>query len=159
MSVKTNKEYTAMQAEIAGAENQIQRLEDSLLEQMLEGDEHEHKVKEFKKLLSDEQLEANKERTILENNRRTLEQKLSKVDGNRDTVAQELTASTRTLFELLTSNRKGVAVVEARQGLCTSCQVRLRPQLFNDVRLNASLIQCENCQRILYFAEEHQIAR
>ena len=32
-----------------------------------------------------------------------------------------------------------------------TCRVRLRPQLYNDVRLNRTLIQCESCQRILYY--------
>ena len=158
MAVKTNKEYTAMQTEIAGGEKQLQQLEDRLLEQMLEGDEYERDVKEAEKLLADEQVAADKERGILEENRKTLQEKLSEVDASRATVADELTAPTRTLFELLARGRKGVAVVEARRGLCTSCQVRLRPQLFNDVRSNANLIQCENCQRILYFAEQRHVA-
>ena len=55
------------------------------------------------------------------------------------------------LFETVASHRNGMAVVEARDGRCSSCQVRLRPQLFNNIRLNDSLIQCESCQRILYF--------
>ncbi len=158
MAVKTNKEFTAMQTEIAGGEKQLQQLEDRLLEQMLEGDEYELDVKEAEKLLADEHVAADKERAILEDNRNTLHKKLSDVDTSRAAEANELTAPTLTLFELLTRSRKGVAVVEARQGLCTSCQVRLRPQLFNNVRSNASLVQCENCQRILYFAEQRHIA-
>jgi predicted nucleic acid-binding Zn-ribbon protein len=42
-------------------------------------------------------------------------------------------------------------VAEARDGICTICHVRLRPQVFNNVRLNADIIQCDSCQRILYF--------
>jgi predicted nucleic acid-binding Zn-ribbon protein len=44
-----------------------------------------------------------------------------------------------------------VAVAEARDGLCTICHVRLRPQVFNEVRKNESIIQCDSCRRILYF--------
>jgi predicted nucleic acid-binding Zn-ribbon protein len=42
-------------------------------------------------------------------------------------------------------------MAEARGGICTVCHVRLRPQVFNEVRRNDSLIQCESCNRILYF--------
>jgi len=42
-------------------------------------------------------------------------------------------------------------VAEAREGHCTSCHVRLRPQVFNDIRTNDNLIQCDSCQRILYY--------
>ena len=42
-------------------------------------------------------------------------------------------------------------VAEARDGICTICHVRLRPQVFNDVRRNEAIVQCESCQRILYY--------
>jgi uncharacterized protein len=48
--------------------------------------------------------------------------------------------------------RKGIAVAEARDGLCSVCHVRLRPQIYNEVRRNESLHQCESCTRILYYA-------
>jgi predicted nucleic acid-binding Zn-ribbon protein len=44
-----------------------------------------------------------------------------------------------------------MALSEAREGHCTQCHVRLRPQVFNDVRRNDGLIQCESCSRILYY--------
>ena len=55
------------------------------------------------------------------------------------------------IFETTAKGRKGVAVAEARNGLCTICHVRLRPQVFNEVLKNESIIQCDSCRRILYF--------
>ena len=40
------------------------------------------------------------------------------------------------IFELVSRRRNGVAVAEARDGICTICHVRLRPQVFNTVRRN-----------------------
>jgi predicted nucleic acid-binding Zn-ribbon protein len=42
------------------------------------------------------------------------------------------------------------AVADARDGHCTACHVRLRPQMYNDVRKGERLVQCESCNRILY---------
>jgi predicted nucleic acid-binding Zn-ribbon protein len=39
----------------------------------------------------------------------------------------------------------------ARDGICTLCHVRLRPQVFNTILRNDQIIQCDSCQRILYF--------
>jgi predicted nucleic acid-binding Zn-ribbon protein len=39
---------------------------------------------------------------------------------------------------------------EARNGLCMECHVKMRPQVYNEARRNDSLIQCDNCSRILY---------
>jgi predicted nucleic acid-binding Zn-ribbon protein len=55
------------------------------------------------------------------------------------------------IFEKVSRRRNGVAVAEARGGICTICHVRLRPQVFNTVRRNEQIVQCDHCQRILYF--------
>ena len=45
----------------------------------------------------------------------------------------------------------GIAVAEARDGICTICHVRLRPQVLNTVRRNDAITQCDHCNRILFF--------
>ena len=65
---------------------------------------------------------------------------------------KELSPAALRLFEHVSRQRKGLAVAQARDGICTVCHVRLRPQVFNEVRRNESLIQCESCLRILYYS-------
>ena len=55
------------------------------------------------------------------------------------------------IFETLARRRNGVAVAEARDGICTICHVRLRPQVFNTIRRNDGIVQCDSCQRILFY--------
>ena len=151
MEVKTNKEYQAMQSEIARGQEEVQRFEDKILERMLEADELTADVRQAEQHLADERGAAQQERASLEAKRTELEKQLARFGDERSQLAGAASASAMSLFETLARQRKGVAVVQAYQGHCTSCQVRLRPQLFNDVRLNQSLVQCESCQRILYF--------
>jgi predicted nucleic acid-binding Zn-ribbon protein len=56
-------------------------------------------------------------------------------------------------YDLLTQ-RRGTALAEARQERCTGCQVRIRPQVFNEIRRGDAIIQCDSCQRILYFVHD-----
>ena len=151
MEVKTNKEYQAMQTEMAGAETEVRRLEDSILERMLEGDELAAEVAQVEQGLAEEQDLVAEERDTLEQERRDLEGRLGQYGEARAKLADEVAPQAIALFETVARQRKGVAVVEARNGRCSSCQVRLRPQLFNDIRSNSSLIQCESCQRILFY--------
>ena len=51
----------------------------------------------------------------------------------------------------LARRRNGIAVAPARDGICTICHVRLRPQVFNTVLKNEQIMQCDWCQRILYY--------
>jgi predicted nucleic acid-binding Zn-ribbon protein len=55
------------------------------------------------------------------------------------------------LFERIATHRRGIGLSEARDGTCMQCHVRLRPQVFNEVRRNDSLHQCDSCSRILYY--------
>jgi predicted nucleic acid-binding Zn-ribbon protein len=34
---------------------------------------------------------------------------------------------------------------------CEACYVRLRPAIAQQIRRNSDIVQCDNCQRILYF--------
>jgi predicted nucleic acid-binding Zn-ribbon protein len=152
MEVKTNKEYTAMQSEIATAEHEVRRLEDRLLELMLEGDELAAAVKAAEGELAGEQRAAADERQALDEEQRRLEIRIRALAEERTRLAAGTAAQALALFDYVARGRKGVAVVPARDGHCSFCHVRLRPQVFNEVRRNAALIQCESCQRILYFS-------
>jgi len=63
-----------------------------------------------------------------------------------------MAAPTLALFEQVSRARKGVAICQAtRDGLCSQCQVRLRPMVFQQVRANDTIVQCDSCRRILYY--------
>jgi hypothetical protein len=53
-------------------------------------------------------------------------------------------------FDRLVRSR-GVALAEAREQRCTACQVLLRPQAFNELRIENKIVICESCSRILYY--------
>jgi len=65
-------------------------------------------------------------------------------------VVKSLTPQVFALFERVANRRNGVAIAEARDGVCTICHVRLRPQVFNNILKNDQIIQCDSCNRIMY---------
>ena len=154
MQVKTNKEYQAMQHEIAAAEDEHRRLEDAILERMIEGDDRTAEVERAAGHLKTEQGAVDAERAALEQERAALETRLEQLVDERARHVGGLAPRLLSLFETVAERRNGRAVAPARNGRCSSCQVRLRPQLFNDVLANSRLIQCESCQRVLYFEGE-----
>jgi predicted nucleic acid-binding Zn-ribbon protein len=152
MEVKTNKEYQAMQKEIATAEEAVRSQEDRILEQMEEAETLGRELKVAEAALKAQQDDIVRERKRLEDEAATLQTRVNDTSSTRVAVAKELSPQALRLFEHVSRQRKGLAVAEARDGICTVCHVRLRPQVFNEVRRNDSLIQCESCLRILYFS-------
>jgi predicted nucleic acid-binding Zn-ribbon protein len=70
----------------------------------------------------------------------------------RAALTSSLEPRLMSLFEQVARVRKGVALSMAtRDGLCSICHVRLRPQVFQQVRTNDNVVQCDSCQRILYW--------
>jgi predicted nucleic acid-binding Zn-ribbon protein len=151
MEVKTNKEYQAMQKEMSVAEQEISDLETRMLERMEEADSLAIELKTAQAALSAEQAEITRERQALESERGTLADDLKRLSEERAMTAALVSADALALFERLAHNRRGLAMAEARDGLCTVCHVRLRPQVFNEARRNAGIVQCDSCTRILYF--------
>jgi uncharacterized protein len=152
MEVKTNKEYQAMQKEIATAEEAVRSHEDRILDRMEEADTLSRELKAAETELKRQEAEVARERQALQEEAAALERSLTGTSVERETAARELSAEALALFEHVSRQRKGLAVAEARDGHCMVCHVRLRPQVFNEVRRNESLIQCDSCLRILYFA-------
>ena len=151
MEVKTNKEYQAMQKEIGVAEQEVSDQETRLLERMEEADGLAAELKTAEAALKAEQAEVAAERRKLDAEREVVGRELDQVLAERAALAAQLSGEALSTFERVAHGRKGIAMAEARDGLCTVCHVRLRPQVFNDVRRNDSIIQCESCTRILYF--------
>ncbi len=151
MEVKTNKEYQAMQKEMSVAEHDVRAHEDKLLEHMEQAETFAIELKAAEAAQKAEQAEAARHQKVLDAERSAIESELARVTAARGDIVPKLTRDALALFERVAHGRKGVAVAEARDGLCTVCHVRLRPQMFNQVRRNDGLHQCDSCTRILYF--------
>lgn len=151
MEVKTNKEYQAMQKEMSVAESEISAHETHMLERMEEADGLNAELKAAETALKSDQADVARELKQLDSERGDVERELQRTTEERNGIAGQISKEALAVFDRVAHGRKGLAVAEARDGLCTVCHVRLRPQVFNEVRRNDSLIQCDSCTRILYY--------
>jgi hypothetical protein len=151
MAVKTNVEYQAMQKEIEFAQHEVKVLEDRILERMMEADDFTATLKRAEADLAAERKAVEAERKALAAELAEQKESLERVGKARVEVASTIDPKVMTVFEMVSKRRQGIAVAEARDGVCTICHVRLRPQVFNTVRRNEEILQCDHCNRILFF--------
>jgi predicted nucleic acid-binding Zn-ribbon protein len=151
MAVKTNVEYHAIQKEIGHAQAEIKTHEDKMLERMLEADDLTAAVKKAEAELAAELKAVEADRKAMSAEHAELHASVQTIATERAGIVGAMDRQTLAIFELVSSRRNGVALAEARDGICTICHVRLRPQVFNNVRRNEEIIQCDSCNRILYF--------
>ena len=151
MAVKTNQEYHAIQHEIAFAQSEIKSREDLILERMIEADELTATIKKAEADLAAEQKAIDADRRQLKAEHAELEAALARMASERAAVVANVSRDVLATFEQIAKRRNGVGVAQARDGICTICHVRMRPQVFNTVMRNEQILQCDHCQRILYF--------
>ena len=151
-AVKTNKEYQAMQHEIDTAQKELGAVEERVLERMMESDALTAEVKKAEQSLATQQKDVDAEKKTLTEELTTVEAALKEATAKRVSRVASLPPHLVALFEQVSRVRKGLAITTAtRDGLCSACHVRLRPQVFQEIRRNDQIIQCASCNRILYY--------
>lgn len=151
-AVKTNREFTAMQHEIETAQRELGVAEEKVLECMVDADGLTAEVKraEAARLSLRKAVEA--EKAAMTADVVATEASLEQSVSARAAVVDGLEPRLLGLFEQVAKVRKGVALsLATRDGLCAECHVRLRPLVFQQARANNAIVQCDHCQRILYY--------
>ena len=141
--VKTNREYQAMQHEIATAQTDLGAAEEKVLERMLDADAIADELKRAEATLTREQKNVEAEKKTLIDELAVTERELSSAQAERADLIGRSDPRLIDLFQQLAKARKGIAISAAtRDGLCSVCHVRLRPPVFQQVRHNDSIVQC-----------------
>lgn len=153
MEVKTNKEYQALLHEIETVQGKISAREDEILEQLLQLDELDAARRAHEQQLSEEEKGIAARKKELEAFLAASDVELSRLKGERDRLQSEISQELLSQYERIAAARNGYAVAEARDSSCQACHVRLRPQLFAQLKTSQDIITCESCNRILYYPD------
>lgn len=149
--VKTNKEYTALQHEIELVSQAIREMEDQILIHMEEAEAIKFQLEEAEKTKEREEKVLLEEKRVIQAEADRLEQEMNELRSKRQHWLGQIPPPIVEDYENLAGHRKGIALAEARDAICMECQMRIRPQLFQEIRRNDTIITCENCSRILFY--------
>jgi predicted nucleic acid-binding Zn-ribbon protein len=151
MAVKTNDEYRAMQHQIEAVGVEVGQHEERVLVSMMEADDINAGIKQAEAAMKAAQAKVAAERGAIEHEVKTNQAALAELNAARDRLVGALdNKGVIDTFQRIAKVR-GSAVARAEGERCTVCQVRLRPAVFAEVRKNEHIVQCDSCQRILYF--------
>ncbi len=158
MSVKTNDEYRLMQKQIEVALTEVSEVEDKILQGYDAIQSLEERKKARQKELEKGQTEITAMARELEAERSKLEGELAARRTTREGILKEIPSDLFGDYERIAKTRGGIAMAEAIDERCQVCMVRLRPQVFQELRQGAKILHCESCRRILYFQQKEQPA-
>jgi predicted nucleic acid-binding Zn-ribbon protein len=151
MAVKTNEQLHAMQHQMKSVEDDIGKQEERVLVNMMAADEINATIKKAEAALKAAQAKVASERAAIENETKAHQATVAECTAERGKIvaAMDNKGAIETFQRI--AKVRGTAVARAEGERCTVCQVRLRPAVFGEVRKNDSLVQCDSCNRILYY--------
>jgi predicted nucleic acid-binding Zn-ribbon protein len=150
--VKTNKEYSAVLAEIEALKVEKGRIEEEVLGLMELQERKARDLVEAEARLTRQEGEARSQEAAASEELRALEADLAAVRTERESVARDLPRDLLVQYARLLKGRGGLAVaMVGPSGICGGCRVGLTPQRFMQVRHSNDVLTCESCGRILYY--------
>jgi predicted nucleic acid-binding Zn-ribbon protein len=153
--VKTNEAYKALQHEVDLAEAEIAKAEDRLLEQMVNAEEYDRRVKASDMRLKEVEGVVRADRASLESEKAAAEKDLEALSAQRTAIVADIDENLLDHYTKIARKHGGVAVSELRDDRCSACGMRVRPHVSQEMQRGANdkMYQCESCTRILYYLD------
>jgi predicted nucleic acid-binding Zn-ribbon protein len=152
--VKTNKEYSAVLAEIDTGKQRIAALEDQVLDLMELTEQHRHNYREQEQRLQEARHELEDQSQRVQHAQQALAERITGEEAKRQQLIGDLDAQLYTMYQRLAMLRDGRAVVYIQDGTCGGCYLKVQPQLISEIRRQDKLLACPHCQRMLLWPSE-----
>ncbi len=154
LAAGSNVEYSSLLKQIAATREKIGAIEERIILLMDDGDRLDEECVRARKVFAEAEtrLNAGKESIRTESGRR--ERERDALVEKRNRTVGEVRPDLVEQYERIRRVRHGLAVARVRESRCVACNVALRPQMYEEVRVGGSILHCESCGRILFFEPE-----
>jgi predicted nucleic acid-binding Zn-ribbon protein len=150
---RKNDEFSAMGREIERYQNEISALEDQELELMVQVDVLKAQIAAEEKQTAAARDSIAKQITNLEAKQITLTDRLEELKREKEELAARVNEDLLDRFNRLFASKGDAAVVALEHDVCTGCHMKITTQTAVRVKGGKEIVSCEQCGRILYFAE------
>jgi uncharacterized protein len=150
---RRNDEYQAIGQEIRRFEKEIEQIEDREIELMEETEQIQKETVDAERELKAAKQQSELQKADLEKKESTLGQRLKEAETEREQLAQGLDPDLLFQYRRLFTTKGGNAVVPVEHEYCMGCHMKNTSALVHRVKLGREIVHCEQCGRILYFAD------
>lgn len=148
-SVKNNKEYDAVTAEIEATAIEIDETETKILEAIEQEEALQKELAEQDERLKILQNEHDEQEAILKSREAETHSMAEELQSQRKGLIVKLRRPLLGAYQRILNGKDGLAVVEVIRGSCVGCSTRIPPQRVMEIREMNQIFYCESCGRIL----------
>lgn len=150
LETKKNEEFAAMEHSITNYQDEISQLEDSQLELMEKGEELNNSLEEANDIHAKEQKVVDAELAIIKERKIQFSKKIEELKSDREKIASNIDNDLLDQYNRIFKSKKGVAVSELINDICSGCHMKVTPTTAGMVRAEKVVSTCDQCGRILY---------
>ncbi len=156
-TVRTNKEYASVLAQINTEKADLTRLEGRALEMMQQIEQKKQSLAEHEQAQQAEHEKLERLQQELEQTRASFAGRLEALQQQRDQAAARLDVRTLELFDRLSQRYDGEALAAVAdtggEFICEGCHMTVRAEVPNALKIRDEIMTCKNCGRILYLPD------
>jgi hypothetical protein len=150
--VKTNKEYSAVLAEIEDIKQEKGRVEEEILVLMDSQERLVADIKDTESRFKIREAQGKQEEAGFQEKLRVVETELALVRTERAELTRQLPPAVLADYDKLLKARGGLALAQVvKPNLCGGCRMTVTPQRLQELRAQSALLPCESCGRYLYW--------
>jgi len=150
MQVKNQREYSAVLKEIDSVKTQIGAHEEAILKGMEEADKLKVDLDARAGHIEQERIRVGEEHARVEAEAASAGATIAEAEEERSRLEGELPEDLVEAVRRVEESRGGLFLAKAEKELCQSCFVRVRPQVFQEIRAGSKIHNCGQCRRFLY---------
>ena len=150
LETKKNEEFAAMEHSITNYQDEISKLEDSQLELMEKGEELNNSLEEANDIHAKEQKVVDAELAIIKERKIQFSKKIEELKSDREKITSSIDNDLLDQYNRIFKSKKGVAVSELVNDICSGCHMKVTPTTAGMVRAEKVVSTCDQCGRILY---------
>jgi len=154
MSIKTNKEYDALVAQIDTVKEAISSRETELLETIDLIGNLEKETVELKEKAAQIEEANTKQLAVLQEKVDSIGEKVSSKQQERNDVSSQIPRKTLSIYERVRRGKGRAAVVVVKKRACGACYKALTPRKVQEIKKRDKIYTCKNCGCLLFWDDE-----
>lgn len=154
MSIKTNKEYQLLLKQIDELNVKNAQTEDEMLEFLDRMDKAENNIAARKNEYSMLENRIMSDKEIVKQQSEHENKRLAQLEMDFNDVAGSITPELLKKYEMVKTQKDGIAIVPVNDAVCDGCNMNIPPQMYNELQRCDSLMFCPNCQRMIYWRQQ-----
>lgn len=151
MTIKTNKEYDALVAEIDAVKSVISDKETELLHTMEQISQLDDEIPEYTKQLAQIDKNDSNQLKILQEKIDSIGDKVADKETERTAITSTVPRPMLAIYERVRRGKGGAVVVAVRKRSCSACHNALTPQRVQEIRRGNRIYTCDACGRLIYW--------